>query len=1125
MASTPTPKSFARRDRLAYMQDTMQKLWEEEGLHQQDAPEGESENPPKFLVTFPYPYMNGKLHLGHAFSMTKAEFAARFHRILGEKSLFPFAFHCTGMPIQAAANKLKREMDEAEKALETGDEGSNAQSEESKEGDDPEHKAPGQFHAKKAKVAAKSGKMTQTQILKGLGVPDEELPHFQDPHYWLKYFPPYGQRDLKRFGVQVDWRRSFITTDANPYYDSFIRWQFRKLREEDKIAYGKRPTIYSVLDGQACADHDRSSGEGVLPQEYTLIKMKVVRNEDGKLPRGLADLEQSPGQFTVYFVAATLRPETMYGQTNCFLLPDGEYGAFKTNEPNTIFVCSERSAWNMAHQDLSPEYGRVECMKKFHGVDLLGIGLKAPRAKYDCVYTLPLLTISMSKGTGVVTSVPSDAPDDYAALRDVKEKPKLREKYGIESYMVDPYDVVEIIDIPGFGSQPAVKLCDELGIKSQNDKDKLRQAKEKVYLKGFYEGVMLVGTCKGKKVFEAKNQVKGEMVEEGEAVVYWEPEREVVSRSGDECVVAHLNQWYLKYGEEQWKKVVQDYVESDTFQTYNPAVKNMFLGTLDWLHEWACSRNFGLGTLLPWDEQFVIESLSDSTIYMAYYTVAHLLQGGVLDGQGNSPAGIKPEQLSDEVWDFIFRDGDEPKDTTIPKDMLLKLRREFRYWYPVDLRVSGKDLINNHLTMCLYNHAAIWKGRKDRMPQSFYTNGHVLVDGQKMAKSLGNFLTITDGVDRWTADGVRMALADAGDGLDDANFDTGLGDGAILRLTTEEETFNNFVEGAKSGAYRAGGELSFIDKVFQNRVRSCAVEAKREYRWMKFKQALKFCFWDMLNAKDEYRDACEKLEVQPHQDLLREWMESLCVMLSPICPHWTDYMWRFVLDCPRGVKTVHHAVWPEVNAPDAHILQTGSWIRDSLHVWRVQIEKEMLRKLGAKSKNKNTELSSGEMQAAVWEKAAKMHANLYVAPRFADWQIEALQFLSNHYDPETNSVDSKILPELAKHFTGEAGEHIRQTMGYKDKKAWKNFVSKTIMAFVGSKVNKELPERGREALSTEMPFDEIALLKENIDYVTKGLGVEHVNVLDAYEATGNARAGRALPGSPVLELFDPNEDK
>lgn len=70
-----------------------------------------------------------------------------------------------------------------------------------------------------------------------------------------------------------------------------------------------------------------------------------------------------------------------------------------------------------------------------------------------------------------------------------------------------------------------------------------------------------------------------------------------------------------------------------------------------WLREWACSRQFGLGTQLPWDEQWVIESLSDSTIYMAYYTIAHLLHGeDNLDGTSKpSPASIDPQQLTDQV--------------------------------------------------------------------------------------------------------------------------------------------------------------------------------------------------------------------------------------------------------------------------------------------------------------------------------------------------------------------------------------------------------------------------------------------------------------------------------------------
>lgn len=69
--------------------------------------------------------------------------------------------------------------------------------------------------------------------------------------------------------------------------------------------------------------------------------------------------------------------------------------------------------------------------------------------------------------------------------------------------------------------------------------------------------------------------------------------------------------------------------------------RNNFLYTLDWLCEHACSRSYGLGTRIPWDEQYLIESLSDSTIYMAFYTVAHLLQGGVPNGSQPGPLGIR----------------------------------------------------------------------------------------------------------------------------------------------------------------------------------------------------------------------------------------------------------------------------------------------------------------------------------------------------------------------------------------------------------------------------------------------------------------------------------------------------
>lgn len=102
-------------------------------------------------------------------------------------------------------------------------------------------------------------------------------------------------------------------------------------------------------------------------------------------------------------------------------------------------------------------------------------------------------TIAMNKGTGIVTSVPSDSPDDWAALRDLQTKAGLREKYKVAEEWCTPFEPVPIIEVPELGNLAALKLVEEFKVQSQKDKDKLNQAKDKVYLKGFYEGVMLVG--------------------------------------------------------------------------------------------------------------------------------------------------------------------------------------------------------------------------------------------------------------------------------------------------------------------------------------------------------------------------------------------------------------------------------------------------------------------------------------------------------------------------------------------------------------------------------------------------------------------------------------------------------
>jgi len=133
---------------------------------------------------------------------------------------------------------------------------------------------------------------------------------------------------------------------------------------------------------------------------------------------------------------------------------------------NEYFIISERAARNFAYQELTPEFGKYTKLADVKGTELCGKALKAPLSQYEKVYALPMMTISMEKGTGIVTSVPSDSPDDWATLRDLQQKEPLRAKFGLTDEQVLPFEPVPIINIPDFGDLTAVFLVDELKIKS-----------------------------------------------------------------------------------------------------------------------------------------------------------------------------------------------------------------------------------------------------------------------------------------------------------------------------------------------------------------------------------------------------------------------------------------------------------------------------------------------------------------------------------------------------------------------------------------------------------------------------------------------------------------------------------
>ncbi len=298
------------------------------------------------------------------------------------------------------------------------------------------------------------------------------------------------------------------------------------------------------------------------------------------------------------------------------------------------------------------------------------------------------------------------------------------------------------------------------------------------------------------------------------------------------------------------------------------------------------SRSFGLGTKLPVDSKFIIDSLSDSTIYPAYYTISHVLHSD-LYGQSSS---FNPADFTDQVWDYIFLsiDFDESFTTPIPIDKLDLMRKSFHYFYPVDVRISGKDLLKNHLGMYLFNHVAIFEPK--HWPVSINCNGWVLVDGEKMSKSKGNFITIESATETNSIDAVRMTLADSGDNMEDANYVTAnAGDHSTLKLFSWIESFDKYFEQAQDH------ELSPLDSMFFSVFNRLLGQIVSHYENHRYKMVIRDGFHNFNNLKEKYRIYSKYLN-QPINLKLLEYICSRQVqVLYPIIPHLASYVWSQVM--------------------------------------------------------------------------------------------------------------------------------------------------------------------------------------------------------------------------------------
>ncbi len=702
-------------------------------------------------------------------------------------------------------------------------------------------------------------------------VSKEELAKFTDPEYIVKYFSSEYHDVMQNMGYSIDWRREFRTTD--PHYKKFVEWQFRKLKSKGYVGKGKHPVKYCPEEMNPVGDHDLLEGEGVAINELTLVKFKL--GDD-------------------YLVAATFRPETLFGATNLWLNPDEEYIRIKINDES--WIITRKAFDNIIHQKKDAIIASAVDANA-----LIGQYVKNPLTGKEHII-LPASFVDPGYGSGVVYSVPAHAPADYIALKDLKENEELLGKYNIKE-KVEKIEPISIVKLEGFGKFPAHEIIEKFGVKNQKD-PRLSDATNELYKLEHAKGVMVdIPNYEGLKVPSARDEVIKNLLEAKKGdVMYDFAEKPVVCRCGTECVVKILeDQWFLKYSDEGWKQSTYNCLAQENIV---PAeIRANFEYYIGWLEDWACSRRFGLGTKMPWDNQWLIEPLSDSTIYMAYYAIAKYMKD------------IDPEDLDDSFFDDVFLDLGKYSGNV--KDPLFEnIKHEFNYWYPLDWRLSAKDLVGNHLSFHMFHHSAIFPEYK--WPNGIVVFGMGLLEGNKMSSSKGNVILLNDAIETYGADVVRLFLMASAEPWQDFDWRENEVKGTKRRLEWFSEFADRVAEIKGSPVSLKDFELGEVKKPinkwilsqFNMRIKD-ATEALEGFQTRKALQELLFIFKKDIDhyfhrIEHELDDGETKKEIS---NVLTYILSGWVRLMSPFVPHTSEELW----DKLGGEGFVSSAQWPEYN--------------------------------------------------------------------------------------------------------------------------------------------------------------------------------------------------------------------
>ena len=698
----------------------------------------------------------------------------------------------------------------------------------------------------------------EKEILDGLRnvyhVPEENIKTFVEPIKIADYFHEEIKSGMIEMGYSIDWRREFTT--IVPGYQKFIEWQITILKESGKIIQGSHPVGWCPKDQNPVSQHDTMGDvEPKIDDKNFLVKFKF-------------------GEFI--FPVTTLRPETIFGVTNLWVNPNVTYK--KVSVDNETWIVSEECVKKIEFFEKE-----VKIIGDIQGSEIIG--------KYATVLhnnqEIPILEaefVEPGMGTGLVMSVPAHAPKDYQALMDLKAK---------NHELASKIEPIPIIVTPGYDAYPGKQICEKLGVSNQTD-EKLEEATKELYLKEFTDG-KLNEKCEqfnNEKVQYGRDKVRAWLQENNHLEKFPVLENSPVHcRCGAECVVKILNnQWFLNYGDEEWKETARNCF--DEMSILPNKITTEFKEVIDWLHERACARQQGLGTKLPWDKDWIVESLSDSVIYMAYYTISRFVNDGT----------VTPDSLTRELFDYILLDkGDlslAVSTSKLSEDVINTMKKEFQYFYPVDSRHSGRDLVQNHLSFFVLNHVAIFE--KKYWPKEIVVNGSVMMDGAKMSKSMGNIIPLRTAIREHGADPIRLAIISSAELLQDADFNMESVYGIQNKLESLLEECSNL----KASQI---GDLEAEDRWILSKTQGRIAQITEAVEKMRLREGLQDILFSFESDLSWYAKRVEAKGRDNVSGILHQINSARVAMLSPFAPHIAEEMWEKL----GYTELASKSAWPE----------------------------------------------------------------------------------------------------------------------------------------------------------------------------------------------------------------------